>query len=257
MKISIITITYNSAATVCDTIKTVLSQTYKDIEYIVIDGNSSDGTQEILRKAQPEFEGRMRYVSEPDKGIYDAMNKGIALCTGDVIGILNSDDYYTSDDIVERIAHEFSRNDIDAVYGDIHFIRDGEPNKITRYYSSKLFRPFLLRFGFMPAHPSFYVRKQVYADYGGYATDYKIAADYDMMVRLFHKHHIKAKYISKDFVTMRTGGLSTKNVKNRLIITREDVIACRRNGMYTNTAFISVKYLYKIFGFLFPSRKQA
>ncbi|MBO5186077.1 MAG: glycosyltransferase [Prevotella sp.] len=256
MKISIITITYNSAATVRDTIASVLAQTYRDIEYIVVDGNSSDSTQDILEKALPAFEGRMRYISEPDRGIYDAMNKGINMCTGDVIGILNSDDYYTSDDVVGRIADEFSRRDIDAVYGDIHFIKDGEPDKITRYYSSKLFRPFLLRFGFMPAHPSFYVRKHVYANYGGYATDYKIAADYDMMVRLFHKHRIKAGYISKDFVTMRTGGLSTKNVKNRLIITREDVTACRRNGMYTNTFFISVKYLYKIFGFLFTSRKQ-
>ena len=119
-----------------------------------------------------------------------------------------------------------------------------------RYYSSKMFRPFWLRFGFMPAHPSFYVKRKIYQEYGDYSLDYKIAADYDMMVRLFYKHKIQAKYIKKDFVTMRTGGMSTKNVRNRLLITKEDVKACRAYGMYTNQLMISVKYFYKIFEFL-------
>ena len=177
------------------------------------------------------------------------MNKGIGMATGDVIGILNSDDYYTADDALSTIANYFSRNDADAIYGDIHFVNDDNPEKCVRYYSSALFRPWLLRFGFMPAHPSFYVRSNVYRKYGTFSLDYKIASDYDIMVRLLHKHRIKAQYIKKDFVTMRTGGISTKNVRNRLLISREDVKACRRNGLYTNIFFISIKYLYKIFEF--------
>lgn len=254
MTISIITTTYNSKATIAWTIESVFRQSYKDIEYWVIDGDSNDGTLDVLRYYEPMFGGRMHVISEPDKGIYDAMNKGIKQCTGDVVGILNSDDYFTSDDIIENIAKAFEDENIDAVYGDIHFIHDEEPEKIVRYYSSKMFKPFWLRFGFMPAHPSFYARRDIYNKYGMYSLDYKIAADYDMMVRLFYKYKIKAKYIKKDFVTMRTGGISTKNFKNRMLITQEDVKACKRNGMYTNPFFISIKYFYKIFEFLFIPR---
>lgn len=250
MKVSIITATYNSALTISDTMESVLWQTYHDIEYWVIDGLSSDGTMELVRKYEDRFGGRLHYVSGKDKGIYDAMNKGIALCSGDIVGILNSDDYFTSREVVQRIVDAFqNESGLDAVYGDVHFIHSGEPDKVVRYYSSALFRPFWLRFGFMPAHPSFYVRRSLYEKVGGYSLDYKIAADYDMMVRLFHKANINAKYLKMDFVTMRTGGISTKNFKNRLLITREDVRACRRNGLYTNVFFIAVKYLYKIFEF--------
>lgn len=250
MKVSIITVTYNSAITVSGTINSVLRQTYHDVDYWIIDGQSTDGTMDIVRKYEPLFGGRLHYVSEKDDGIYDAMNKGLRFCSGDVVGFLNSDDYFTSDSVVERIVEAFSEDEhIDAVYGDVHFIHSDEPGKIVRYYSSALFSPFWLRFGFMPAHPSFYVRRGVYEKWGGYATDYKIAADYDMMVRLFMKGHIRAKYIKMDFVTMRTGGISTKNVRNRLLITREDVKACRRYGIYSNVLFISVKYIYKVFEF--------
>lgn len=251
MKISLITATYNSAATLKATFMSVLSQTYTDIDYWVIDGGSTDGTIDIIKEYETVFGGRMHYISEKDRGIYDAMNKGISRCTGDVVGILNSDDYFTSDDVLQNVAQTFSSNEtIDAVYGDIHFVNDSNPDKIVRYYSSKMFRPFWLRFGFMPAHPSFYVKQKIYQEHGGYSLDYKIAADYDMMVRLFYKHKIQAEYIKKDFVTMRTGGISTKNVRNRLLITKEDVKACRAYGMYTNQLMISVKYLYKIFEFL-------
>ena len=251
MKISIITVTYNSAATLQDTIESVLMQDYKDIEYWIIDGASTDNTVDIIRSYESRYKGTIHYVSEPDKGIYDAMNKGIKMCTGDIVGILNSDDYYTSTDILRTIAEAFADKKTDAIYGDIHFIKD-DPNKIIRYYSSALFRPFWLRFGFMPAHPSFYVRRHVYEKYGGYALDYKIAADYDMMVKLFYKNKITYKYIKKDFVTMRTGGVSTKNIKHRLLTTKEDIKACRKYGMYTNALFISMKYLYKIFEFKNP-----
>lgn len=249
MKVSIVTTTFNSAHTIADTIKSVLSQTHKDIEYWIIDGKSSDATMDIVKESEALFEGRLHYISEKDKGIYDAMNKGISQCTGDIVGILNSDDYFTSNDVIEKVVETFKRKDTEAVFGDIHFINDGDPDTIVRYYSSAMFRPFWLRFGFMPAHPSFYAKREVYEKNGLYSLDYKIASDYDMMVRLFYKQNISYTYIKKDFVTMRTGGMSTKNIKHRLLITKEDVKACRRNGMYTNIFFISLKYFYKIFEF--------
>ena len=247
MKISIITATYNSARTIEDTIKSVLAQTYDDIEYIVVDGVSSDDTLEIVRKYEPLFNGRLRWVSEKDKGLYDAMNKGFAMATGEVVGILNSDDYFTSNDVVERFVGAFNDKDVDAIYGDIHFIKDDAPDKCVRYYSSKRFAPFCLRFGFMPAHPSFYCRKSVYEKAGYYRTDYEIGSDYEMMVRLFLVHKIRAKYLPIDFVTMRTGGVSNRGVHSRLALIRDDVRGCRENGIYTNTLMICVKFLFKLF----------
>lgn len=232
--------------------KSVLSQTYQNIEYIVADGASTDGTCNLIRQFAPRFNGRMKWLSENDNGIYDAMNKGIQMATGDVVGILNSDDYFTSDDVIERVARAFS-DDIDAVYGDVHFIHDGHPNKCVRYYSSKPFRPLWLRFGFMPAHPSFYCRRSVYEKAGLYKTDYQIGSDYEMMVRLFMVHHVRAKYIPLDFVTMRTGGTSTRNVKSRIQLIEDDVRGCRENGIYTNRLMISMKFLYKVFEFKFFS----
>ena len=246
MKVSILTVTYNSSATITDTIQSVLNQTYKDIDYWIIDGCSTDSTVDIIRKFEEQFEGRLHYISEKDNGIYDAMNKGIEKCRGDIIGILNSDDYFTSETVIEQMVNNFS-DDIDAVYGDVHFINDNEPNKCIRYYSSAIFKPGMLRFGFMPAHPTFYARREIFQKYGNYSLDYKIASDYDLMVRVFYKHKIKSKYIKLDFVTMRVGGVSTKSLRNRWLITKEDVIACRKNGLKTNIIFISLKYLKKIF----------
>ena len=248
MTISLITATYNSGKTVEDTLRSVLAQTYKEIDYWVVDGGSKDDTMDIVRKYEPLFGGRLHWISEPDRGLYDAMNKGISHSTGDVVGILNSDDHFTSNDVLERVAAEMQAdNTLDAVYGDIHFIKDGAPDRIVRYYSSKPFRPFWLRFGFMPAHPSFYARREVFEKHGLYSLDYKIAADYDMMVRLFLKHRIKAKYMPMDFVTMLMGGLSTKGVRSRVVLVSEDVKACLTYGFYTNRFMISLKFLYKIF----------
>ena len=247
MKVSIITVSYNSVSTLYDSIKSVLSQTYSDIEYIIIDGGSKDGTLDVIRKNEPLFEGRMKWISERDNGIYDAMNKGIRMASGDIVGILNSDDYFTSDDVIERMVKAFVDSDVDAVYGDVHFINDTQPHKCIRYYSSKLFRPLWLRFGFMPAHPSFYCRREVFGNVGLYKTDYKIGADYEMMVRLFLVHHIRAKYLHVDFVTMRTGGASTRDINSRLQLIKDDIRGCRENGIYTNAFMISMKYLYKIF----------
>ena len=247
VKVSIVTATYNSARTLGDTMKSVLKQTYPDIEYIVVDGSSTDNTKDVIRQYESQFSGRLKWVSEKDGGIYDAMNKGIRMATGDIVGILNSDDYFTGDDVIERMVVNFDAPSTDAVYGDIHFIHDGEPDKIVRYYSSKPFRPMWLRFGFMPAHPSFYCRRSVYEKAGLYKTDYAIGSDYEMMVRLFMVHKIRAKYLPMDFVTMRTGGASTRNVKSRLQLIEDDVRGCRENGIYTNPLMISMKFLYKIF----------
>ena len=247
--ISIITATYNSAETLNDTIKSVLCQTNKDFEYIIVDGGSTDETIDIVKSYESEFSGKLKWVSEKDKGIYDAMNKGIKMASGDIIGILNSDDYYTSDDILQTIADAFKCQNVDAIYGDIHFIKDGVPDKCVRYYSSRLFSPFWLRFGFMPAHPSFYCKRDVFDKSGLYRLDYKIGSDYEMMVRLFRKHKISSRYVPKDFVTMRTGGASNSNLQSRLTLIKEDVKACRDNGIYTNELFICLKFLYKIFEF--------
>lgn len=247
--ISIITATYNSAETINDTIKSVLCQTNKDFEYIIVDGGSTDETIDIVKSYESEFSGRLKWVSEKDKGIYDAMNKGIKMASGDIIGILNSDDYYTSDDILQTIADAFKCQNVDAIYGDIHFIKDGVPDKCVRYYSSRLFSPFWLRFGFMPAHPSFYCKREVFDKSGLYRLDYKIGSDYEMMVRLFRKHKISSRYVPKDFVTMRTGGASNSNLNSRLTLIKEDVRACRDNGIYTNELFVCLKFLYKIFEF--------
>ena len=247
LKVSIITVAFNSAATISDTIKSVLAQSYKNIEYLVIDGCSQDNTLDIIREYEPHFQGRLRWISEKDRGIYDAMNKGITMASGDIVGILNSDDFFTTDNVVEQMVKAFDDKDIDATYGDIHFIRDGQPDKCVRYYSSKRFRPGWLRFGFMPAHPSFYARREVFERAGLYKTDYKIGSDYEMMVRLFYKHHIKAVYQPIDMVTMRTGGLSTRGIKSRLQLIKDDVRGCRENGIYTNAAMICVKFLFKVF----------
>lgn len=249
--ISIITATFNSAKTLKDTIQSVLRQTNKDFEYLIIDGGSTDETIDIVKSYESEFSGRLKWVSEKDQGIYDAMNKGIKMASGDVVGILNSDDYFTSDDILQTVDNAFKSHEIDAIYGDIHFIRDGNPQKCVRYYSSRMFRPFWLRFGFMPAHPSFYCKREIFEKAGLYSLDYKIGADYEMMVRLFKKYRIMSQYINKDFVTMRTGGASNNNVRSRITLINEDVKACKENGVYTNSLFVMLKFMYKIFEFRF------
>lgn len=247
MKISIITATYNSATTVRDTIESVLRQTYKDYEYIIKDGGSKDDTLEICKGYESRFEGRMRIISASDKGIYDAMNKGIEAATGDVVGLLNSDDFYTSPDVLQKISESFNMNDIDAVYGDIHFVKDEDLTKCVRYYSSELFERKWMRFGFMPAHPSFYCKRSIYEKYGYFDTSYKIAADFESLLRFIYLGNIKTQYIKKDFVTMRTGGASTAGLASRRLIMEEHLIALKKNGIYSNAFLLSLRYFYKIY----------
>lgn len=211
-----------------------------------MDGNSKDNTLEIVKK----YGKRVSIlISEPDKGIYDAMNKGIRAATGDVIGILNSDDFFTSNDVISAVVSTFKNNDIDAVFGDIHYVKPDNLNKCVRYYSSAAFNPSLFKFGIMPAHPSFYVKRSCYEKYGLYSLDYKIASDFDLLIRFLYTHKIKYRYLKKDFVTMRTGGASTKNLNSRMLLNKEDLKACRKYGIATNIFMIMFKYLYKIFEF--------
>lgn len=248
MRVSVITVTFNSDAVLATCMESVLFQTYPDIEYIIVDGESKDSTCSLIQKYELLFQGRMRWRSEADGGIYDAMNKGIRMATGDVIGILNSDDFFTSTDVLEKVVREFEKDPaLEAVYGDVHFVRPDDLQKGVRYYSSAVFRPSLFRFGFMPAHPSFYVKRECYEKYGLYALDYKIAADYDLLVRFLYVNRISCRYMKMDLVTMRTGGVSTRGLKSRIVLNREIVKACRKYSIYTNFILLSFKYFYKIF----------
>ena len=246
MRISVITATYNSGRTIGDTLESVLRQTYSDVELIVVDGASRDDTMDVVRRYEPRFGGRLHWTSEPDRGIYDAMNKGIARATGDVIGILNSDDFYTSDTVLERVAEAMAGGDVDAVYGDIHYVRDGDLRRCVRYYSSRPFRRWMMRLGFMPAHPSFYCRREVYERCGTFDTTYRVAADFENLLRLIYVNRIKTRYLPVDFVTMRTGGASTSGLSSHRQIMRDHLRALRSNGVWSCTPLLGLRYIYKI-----------
>lgn len=252
MKVSVITATWNSGKTVQDTIDAVLRQWLPvgvELEHVIKDGGSKDDTVKIIKRNEPRYAeaGKsLRWVSEKDGGIYDAMNKGVKMASGDIIGILNSDDFYTSNDVLQKVAEEFQKDSsFEAVYGDIHFVKPENLKKCTRYYSSKSFRPWLLRFGFMPAHPSFYVRREVYEKYGLYDLQFRTSSDFEWMVRLFAKHHIRAKYLPMDFVTMRDGGESTAGMEAKRKVNNDIVGSLRKHGIYTCGAFKYVRYAWK------------
>ncbi|GAJ13781.1 unnamed protein product, partial [marine sediment metagenome] len=213
-----------------DTIKSVLAQTYPKIEYIIIDGSSTDGTIELIRSFGKSIS---KFVSEPDNGIYDAINKGIRLATGDIVGILNSDDFFYDNNVIERLVGSFKEHEIDAVFGDAQFVDPEKTSKIVRYYSSKLFNVSKFKYGFMPAHPSFYVKKELFEKLGYYKTDYKIAADFELLIRFLYNNQIKYKYIEMPFVYMRTGGISNKSIRSRCILNKEIARACKENGIQT------------------------
>lgn len=246
MKVSVITATWNSVATLRDTLESVLGQTYYDIEHIIVDGGSTDGTIELVQEYEPRYNGRLQYISEPDRGIYDAMNKGIRMASGDVVGILNSDDFYSSRDVLERIATGFENPDVDAVYGDIHFVDGKCLDKCVRYYSSRRFRRWMMRFGFMPAHPSFYCKREMYSRYGMFDSSFKVAADFENLLRLIFVNGIVISYIPVDCVTMRTGGASTAGMVSHRQILSDHLRAYRKNGIYSNIVLESLRYIYKI-----------
>lgn len=255
MIISIITVTFNSCKTLRDTICSVLSQSFLDIEYIIVDGLSNDKTVDIIKEYEPLFQGRLKWVSEKDNGLYDAMNKGIRMATGDIVGIINSDDFYHREDIIEKVVGVFKTSTVQAVYGDVRFVRSSNLDKTVRYYSSKYFFSSLFRYGFMPAHPTFFTYRHYFKDFGFYKMDYKIAADYELLIRFLYIHHLKSRYLALDFMKMRMGGASTASVKSNMLLNKEIVRACRENGIWTCRGMLLLKYFIKIFEFVFTRNK--
>lgn len=250
MKISLITVTFNSDRTLCDTIQSVISQYFTNIEYIIVDGSSQDNTIEIIKKYEPLFQGRLKWISEKDNGLYDAMNKGIHMATGDIVGIINSDDFYHRNDVITKVAEAFNNTDTQAVYGDVRFVNPKKLDKTVRYYSSKNFTPHLFRYGFMPAHPTFFTYRKYFEEFGYYKTDYKIAADYELLIRFLYVHQLKSKYLPFDFMKMRTGGTSTASVKSNILLNKEIVRACRENEIWTCLPLLCLKYAVKVFELL-------
>lgn len=247
MKISIITVTYNSEETLRDTLQSVLTQSYSNIEYIIVDGVSKDGTVDIIKEYEPKFNGRMRWISEPDKGLYDAMNKGFRMATGDVIGIINSDDLLAEPDAVEKVMRCFDENpDVDAVYANLYYVAQNDTSKIVRHWISGKQRPF--RYGWHPAHPTFYVKREVYQQYGLFDLEFKFAADFELMLRLIEKEHIKLFYLPEPLVRMRLGGTTSKNLTNIKKGNIECIKAFRKNGL-------KVSRLYPLFRLL-PKLRQ-
>lgn len=245
MKITIITVTYNSAATLEKTILSVANQTYKNIEYIVVDGDSKDTTKEILQKHHDKI---AKWISEPDMGLYDAMNKGIAMATGDLIGILNSDDTFYSPTVIEEIAAFHKNNTLDASVGNI--MQHTAKGKLVRIYSSKYWTPEKLTIGFMPPHPSIFFKRALFQTYGNYELDFVIGADYELITRFFLKKSITWKYSGITTTAMLVGGLSSSGKSSYTLITREIQKALSRNGISFSPFKIQNRFFWKIIGFV-------
>ena len=248
MKISIITIALNAAETIEETVQSVLSQTYDDIEYIVIDGNSRDETMDILDRYRDRID---LIISEPDDGIYDAMNKGIKYSTGDVIGILNAEDTFTSRKVVEHAAKRLKEWNCDTLYGDLVYVKRENESKIVRkWISGKFQREAFLR-GWMPPHPTFFVKREVYLKYGDFNTRLKISADYEFMLRVLFKENVSTVYLPETLVKMKAGGQSNISVKNRLRANLEDRLSWELNGLRPLAFTLWQKPFRKIGQFIF------
>lgn len=226
MKISLITVTYNSEKYLADCIESVLMQDHPNIEHIIIDGKSKDGTLNIIKK----YEGNIaRWISETDRGMYDAINKGIELATGDVIGILNSDDMYASADVVSKIAAAFKTQNIDSLFGDLQYVDQDRIDEVYRVWKGKPYKRSLFHTGWMPAHPTFYIKRSLVQEFGGYESHYFTASDYEFMARYLFRHHISSHYLPKLIVKMRRGGASNKNIYQRFRANRRDYLAMKKN----------------------------
>jgi glycosyltransferase involved in cell wall biosynthesis len=246
MKFSVITVCFNSEESIERTILSIKAQTYKNIEYIIVDGFSIDRTNEIINTYKDIVS---IHISEPDNGLYDAMNKGIRLATGDVIGILNSDDIIADSLTIQKLAD--SIGSYDGVYGDVGFYSDSHFKNKKRHYSSKSFSKDKFSRGMMPAHPSFYVKKECYEKAGLYRTDFKIAADFDMLLRFFQLKDTSFLYVNDEIVKMRLGGVSTSNLKSNYMLNKEILKSCKDNGLKTNWFSVLSKYPEKIMGLIF------
>jgi glycosyltransferase involved in cell wall biosynthesis len=246
MKTSLITVCYNSEKTIEKTIQSVISQEHDNLEYIIIDGGSTDNTINIINKYKNQID---IFVSEKDRGIYDAINKGIKLATGDIIGILNSDDQFYSKNILTEISAQFEINNyLDAIIGDIVFEKSN--GKLHRYYTSSNWKPKKLEWGMMPPHPTFYCKRELFFNLGFYREDIKIAADYELLLRFLLVNKVKYTYIPKTFVKMSLGGISTKNIYSNYQINKEVLYACKLNNVKTNLFKIYSKYFFKILEFI-------
>ena len=246
MKASVITVSLNNAATIGDTLSSLAEQTWPEIEHIVIDGGSTDATLEIVRN---RLKHTAHIVSEPDRGIYDAMNKGVAAATGDIIGFLNADDRYAHPDVLRDVADAMASGDVDAVFGDVAYFRSEDPNGVVRRYRSARFRPDRIAWGWMPAHPGLFVRREVFERVGPFSTQFRIAGDFEWLARAFHDGSIRYRYLPEVLVRMRTGGISTGGWRNTILLNREVIRACRANGIRTNWLKILSKYPAKVIEF--------
>jgi len=246
LKISIITVCYNAQDTIESTIKSVLLQDYNNIEYIIIDGSSTDNTMSIISKYQNDID---IIITEKDNGIYDAINKGISFSTGEIIGLLNADDELFDNDVINKVANIFINSpNIDSIIGDIVFI--GNSQQTIRKYSSRNWSVNLFSWGFMPPHPSFYCKRSIYKKFGGYDINYKIASDFELLLRFLKIQKINYQYLPSILVKMKTGGVSTRGLKSLYVINKEIREACFSNGIKTNYLKLYSKYFIKIFEFL-------
>ncbi len=246
MKVSIITITYNSAETIEDTLKSVTEQDYPDIEFIVVDGQSKDNTLELIKKYGSKVS---RLVSEKDDGLYFALNKGIAMATGEIVGLIHSDDFYMDKQVISKVVDAFRKSDADAVYGDLYYVDKNDTNKIVRKWRSGKYTDGMFLNGWMPPHPTFFVRRRCYEQYGSFNTRLRSAADYEIMLRFIHKHKIKLAYLPEYLVKMRTGGQSNASLRNRLKANNEDRMAWRLNELRPRVYTLVFKPLRKILQF--------
>ncbi|SFD29793.1 glycosyltransferase [Algibacter lectus] len=232
MKVSIITATYNSEATIASCMRSVMEQTYASIEYVIIDGNSSDGTLDVVKQLQAEFPNiEVSILSEPDKGIYDALNKGVKRATGDVIGFVHSDDMLAQTTTIEHLVNIFKTEKTDGVYGDLQYVNKIDPTKVIRHWESCAFDKKLLKKGWMPAHPTLFLTREVYNKHVGFNLTYKIAADYDFILRVFKDDTLRFAYLPEVITKMRAGGASNRSLKNIIIKSKEDYKAITSNNI--------------------------
>lgn len=252
MKLTLITACYNSVATLPTAIESVLAQKGVEVEYIVVDGGSKDGTVDVIKEysTRSTCSTCFKYISEHDHGMYDAINKGIKMATGDIVGILNADDMFESPDTLAHIASAFAA-DVDAVYADIRFVKD-DLKTTSRYYSAKHWAPWMLQWGKMPPHPSVYIRRELFDKLGLYKLGYDIAADYELLIRYLRKAGVKTRYLHECVVRMRMGGKSTRGWQSFMTLNKEIVRGNRENGYICCFPMLLPKYMFKIFEFILP-----
>ncbi|MEI6607908.1 MAG: glycosyltransferase family 2 protein [Verrucomicrobiota bacterium] len=246
MKISIVTVSFNSATTIARTLQSVASQTWPDVEHIVVDGASTDGTMAVVAAHRARL---TQVLSEPDQGIYDAMNKGVALATGEVVAFLNADDFYKDADVLSRAAGVMQAEQLDALYGDVEFFWPSQPSAVVRRYNSGRFTASRLGWGWMPAHPALFVRRDLFERYGTFRTDYRIAGDFEFIARVFKHPELRHRHLPESLVCMQLGGVSTSGWRATLQLNREMMRACRANAIPTNWLKMLMRYPFKALEF--------